>query len=376
MQFIGSEMTDALSHDQLTSFDEAWYLRSYPQAKEEIGNGLARNAEEHFRKFGIFRGYLPNSLAVRAENPAAPPSRFGGMWTDSGNAMDLLRGKHTLGLVSDDQAALLEAWIRDGYVILKGALSSEVLERAARDLERAYSDEPTGTIFDCVDALPRISTYLPHHREVPAKALDTHWLFSTTRDAIFAPALVDFIQSVFERRPMATQTLGFWRGSQQDCHQDSAYVSYTLNMHFCASWIAFEDVTPGAGELFYYPGSHKLPDYTYPDGLKNIIDSGRLYPDAPISTAISDHTAHLPGRAEAVGLKRQTFLAKAGDALIWSADLAHGGMPISTEVTRKSLVTHYVPAELTPLYFEQAASRIRLHEDRFPYSTSVYDRQG
>ena len=45
---------------------------------------------------------------------------------------------------------------------------------------------------------------------------------------------------------------------------------------------------------------------------------------------------------------------------------------ISNAVTRKNLVTHYVPSELAPLYFEDSPCKVRLHEGVYPYSTSVY----
>jgi hypothetical protein len=57
-------------------------------------------------------------------------------------------------------------------------------------------------------------------------------------------------------------------------------------------------------------------------------------------------------QASGAGLSTGRFLAKRGDILIWSADLAHGGRPISSTLTRKSVVTHYCPAELAPGYFE------------------------
>ena len=358
----------ASTHD----FDAQWYLDSYPLVSSEIGAGAARDPEEHYRKIGRYRGYLPNYAERRPDNPAAPPSKFGGMWTDHGNALDLLAGKHELGLENDDQAALLSQWIRDGYVIIKNALPPSILDPARADLEAAYRGDLPNVIMECVEQQPRLSTFLPHHATLPTKALDLHWLLPSTRRAIFAPKITDFLESVFERRPMASQTLGFWRGSQQGSHQDSAYVSYSLNMHFCASWIAYEDVQQGAGELLFYPGSQKLPEYLYVDGLKNIVDADRLHPQNVLSQQIAQHVNELPGRAAEAGLTEHTFLGKAGDVLIWSADLAHGGKPISANATRMSMVTHYCPKELTPLFFEQAKREIRFHDEVYPYATSVY----
>ena len=51
------------------------------------------------------------------------------------------------------------------------------------------------------------------------------------------------------------------------------------------------------------------------------------------------------------GLSIQRFQAKKGDVLIWAAGLMHGGSLVEQPArTRKSLVTHYCPADLHPMY--------------------------
>lgn len=45
-----------------------------------------------------------------------------------------------------------------------------------------------------------------------------------------------------------------------------------------------------------------------------------------------------------MGLEQKTFRPRKGDVLIWSADLVHGGSPVTDpSLTRKSLVGHYCP---------------------------------
>ncbi len=349
--------------------DVSWYLRTYPQVVSELERGLT--PEEHYDRVGRYRGYLPRADAQRLEWPDRPQSRFGGLWTDQANALDLVDGKLDLGMINAQQADTLREWIRDGYVILKGALPSQMVEGARAELDKAYSGGFPDVVFDCDYHAPKISTFRSYHRDLPTKALDLHWQSQATRDAIFAPKILEFLYLVFQRRPMATQTLGFFRGSAQGGHQDAAYVSYSNYMHFAASWIALEDVTPGAGELFYYPGSQKLPDYLYPGENKNIIDTQRRNPQLNISSFITEHVNMLPDLCARRGIEQQRFTAKAGDVLIWSADLVHGGSPISSDATRKSMVTHYCPKELVPLYFEDGPREIRFHESGNPYTTGL-----
>jgi ectoine hydroxylase-related dioxygenase (phytanoyl-CoA dioxygenase family) len=182
-------------------------------------------------------------------------------------------------------------------------------------------------------------------------------------------------ESDSERRAFATQTLSFWRGSAQGAHQDSAYVNYSLPMQFLASWIALEDVSPDSGELFYYVGSHRMPEFLYIDRFKGVEEAGRLNPGFNLQPQIRHHVQRIPIVAAEMKLPARQFLAKRGDILIWSADLAHGGSPISTTTTRKSVVTHYTTAEAVPSYFELHPGKVRASYRGDSYSSAHYDFQ-
>ncbi|MFN2624275.1 MAG: phytanoyl-CoA dioxygenase family protein, partial [Chthoniobacterales bacterium] len=106
-----------------------------------------------------------------------------------------------------------------------------------------------------------------------------HWVSDPIRDLIFAPKVLSFLHLIFERRVLASQSLGFWRGSAQEGHQDSAYVNYSLPMQFAASWIALEDVQEGAGELFYHVGSHRMAEHLYRGKFKGLADAERAGAD-------------------------------------------------------------------------------------------------
>jgi glycosyltransferase involved in cell wall biosynthesis len=90
------------------------------------------------------------------------------------------------------------------------------------------------------------------------------------------------------------------------------------------------------------------------------------------------HQRYLAGlheRAGASGHERRRFLPRKGDALIWSADLAHGGSPVADDaLTRKSLVCHYSPADVRPYFFYQhpVAPAIRPAAGGAAYCSSYY----
>lgn len=362
-------MGKAFDETGADAFDPAWYAAAYPQAAEDIRRGRASDAHDHYLRLGRFRGYLPNARAERPRDPAAVRSAFGGLWTDQGNALDLVEGRHALGWIDRREADLLRSFITDGYVILRGAVPAWTLRRAAGALEDAYAGRMKALRFCCPDLGFEVGDWDARVRELPAKALEIHAHSAAVRDLILCKSIVRFLSLVFERPPMATQTLGFYRGSGQQGHQDTAYVTYSLPLQFAASWIALEDVTEGAGELFYRVGSHQLGDFLYDGRSKGVSDARRLNPDWTSEADEARHVESLVRRSEQLGYREERFLARRGDVLIWSADLVHGGKPTSTAHTRKSIVTHYCPWDVAPLYFETHRAPIRRHRSGAFYST-------
>ena len=113
-----------------------------------------------------------------------------------------------------------------------------------------------------------------------------------------------------------------------------------------------EDIRPGSGELMYFAGSHRLPEYLFGGKYKhwNVKRDG--------DEQHAEWRELMYTNAERMSLEQTTFLPKKGDVLIWSADLAHGGSRVTDpSLTRKSLVGHYCPSRVEPLYF-------RLQPDR------------
>lgn len=354
-------------------FDSEWYLHSYPLAVEEITEGRASSAMEHYLTLGKARGWLPFAAAVRPHNAAAMEREFGGLWIDLPNASDIIAGRLETGQITIQDAELLNSFVRDGYVVLRNAIPPALLSEARSALDDAYAGAHPRLRFECHQLDRNHLHWRPEINPFPAKALDLHMFSAAIRDLIFAPAIMRFLGQIFEARPLASQTLGFLRGSAQPAHQDSAYVVYSIARQFAASWIALEDVSAEAGELFYYPGSHKFTDYLYAGQHKSVSEAmrnGMTLPEA--QEAVRQHEASLPERANALGLAKQTFLAKAGDVLIWHADLAHGGQPVSKTVTRKSVVTHYCPRFLAPAFMEKSPLPLFQHHSGGRFTTHLY----
>jgi ectoine hydroxylase-related dioxygenase (phytanoyl-CoA dioxygenase family) len=113
-------------------------------------------------------------------------------------------------------------------------------------------------------------------------------------------------------------------------------------MKLAASWLALEDIKPGTGELEYYVGSHRAPDFLFA-GEHKWLEAAPHEHDKFLASLHED--------ASKYGFQKSSFLGDEGDVLIWHADLAHGGGVITKpDSTRQSLVTHFTPKTLNPPY--------------------------
>lgn len=166
------------------------------------------------------------------------------------------------------------------------------------------------------------------------------------------PRILDLLSRLYGRRAFPFQTLNFPVGTQQEAHSDSMHFSSVPERFMCGVWLALEDIDEGNGALEYYPGSHKLPIYTNEHiGL--------------CAAVARDKDAHYPAYVslwkqivQAHGLRKETFSARKGQALIWSANLLHGGgAHLDPQRTRWSQVTHY--------YFENCAYYTPVTSDPF-----------
>ncbi|MCR9196183.1 MAG: phytanoyl-CoA dioxygenase family protein [Hyphomonas sp.] len=176
------------------------------------------------------------------------------------------------------------------------------------------------------------------------------------RVAVHQP-IIDLLSQLYGRRAFPFQTLNFEVGTQQKPHSDTYHFNSSPERFMCGVWVALEDISPDAGPLIYYPGSHKLPILK-----RTELGGTQLYPD---------YEKHIQRLVEDHGLQPEYGLLKRGQALIWSANLIHGGSARKNpELTRRSQVTHYYFEDCayhTPLDFDPERGT---HFIRQPYDLS------
>ncbi|NJN44140.1 MAG: phytanoyl-CoA dioxygenase family protein, partial [Anaerolineae bacterium] len=71
------------------------------------------------------------------------------------------------------------------------------------------------------------------------------------------------------------QTLDFRVGSEQRAHPDTVHFNSYPPRFLAGVWVALEDVGEDNGTLFYYPGSHKLPEAGFAELGLRVLNHNR-----------------------------------------------------------------------------------------------------
>lgn len=207
--------------------------------------------------------------------------------------------------------AEIDDFQRDGILIIESGLPDPVLDGIVSDLAvlpaKHAAQYSAGRIQDAWTMCPNIHM----------AAADT--------------SIMNRLRQLYRAEPQPFQTLNFPRGTEQAGHADNIHFNSEPFGMMCGVWLALEDIGPEQGPLIYYPGSHKLPEINFEDlGLEPTYDKYKQYEEG-IAAKIKEH-----------GFSPRYGTVKKGQAIIWAANVLHGGSPQTNKsLTRLSQVTHY-----------------------------------
>jgi ectoine hydroxylase-related dioxygenase (phytanoyl-CoA dioxygenase family) len=222
-------------------------------------------------------------------------------------------------VLSDEEKAFVKSFAENGYVIFDPQLEEPLIDA----LNNSMAPQ-----FDKIE-------------EGGDKRIQDAWTYNdNVRKLAVSDTVLDKLRLLYQREPIPFQTLNFPVGTQQKTHSDMVHFNSIPQRFMCGVWVALEDITNDNGPLHYYPGSHKLPFYDMIDlGVKA---SDNIETKKAIMAYAVDYTNFIQEIIQALALKKQTLTIKKGQAMIWSANLLHGGEKINTPgATRHSQVTHY-----------------------------------
>lgn len=204
----------------------------------------------------------------------------------------------------------------EGYVAFDLGLPMDVIDGVVRDLDGKYPPS----------VVPK-----EHGPPYPQRFQDAWKISRNAHRIAVAPRILQALRELYHREPLPFQTLNFPVGTQQLVHSDTIHFNSAPAGFMAGGWVALEDLDMDNGPLIYYPGSHKLPEYTMAHvGVPGVASNYPLY-ETFMQKVVKDFD-----------LKPDYGLIKKGQAIIWAANLIHGGsMMRNPHRTRHSQVTHY-----------------------------------
>lgn len=305
--------------------DPDYYLRAYPQAAAEIAAGRAVGAAMHYLRFGRARGYRPNA-ALPAPAATAMPPVFPWLWTDLPHAADLIDGRLALGSLSERQAALLHGWVRDGFIVLADPFDPHALAAAALDLERAFAGACPDLLFSCGAVALEPVHWQPEINPYPAAALDLHFMSRAVRELLFAEPLAEMLGLLFDSPALLAHSRGTLREAAQTLQRDGAGVGYSLPRQWVTAFVMLDEATGAADAPACFPGSHRIPPA---QGRKP-------------EQLLAEHD-----------IAPQTLSWTRGQVVLRHPALLHSAGSAPDGVTRRCILAQYCPAYVAPHYAER-----------------------
>jgi ectoine hydroxylase-related dioxygenase (phytanoyl-CoA dioxygenase family) len=219
---------------------------------------------------------------------------------------------------------MLAEFEKNGYIIFN-INDDELIQEVNSDVDKIINDQNFKTnskIYSYNDA-PRIVESYKHS-------------LACARLAKY-PAVIDMLTKLYSATPLPFSTINFIRSTQQPLHSDYVHFGTVPELLLAGSWIALEDIHPDSGPLQVVPGSHKLEIFEYakllggaPKALSEIKKQYSIYENW-VKKYIEDNH-----------IKPVTPVMKAGDCIIWAANLLHGSPDcLDNSLSRKSQVTHW-----------------------------------
>lgn len=246
--------------------------------------------------------------------------------------------------LSEEDKNFVKHYADEGYVIFDPQIDNSVLDAIIEELKPR---------FDKIDDND--------------KRIQDAWLFNEkVRQIASSEVVYEKLRLLYQREPIPFQTLNFPVGTQQNTHSDMIHFNSIPQRFMCGVWVALEDITDDNGPLHYYPGSHKLPFYDMLDiGVKA---SAHREKKKAMMAYLENYETFIQDIIKTLGLKKQVLNIKKGQAMIWSANLLHGGETIRRQgASRHSQVTHYYFENCmyySPKYSDIAINKIYLTDLR------------
>lgn len=222
-----------------------------------------------------------------------------------------------------------------GYIIVDLELSEEFLDKVVEEMYSAVRRDSTTkqAEFYTYSNSPRIFE---------------EWRNSDSiRELCLNAKLISTLELLYNKEAFPFSTINFIKGSNQPLHSDAIHFHTIPQLWMSGVWVALENTTLENGTLNIVPGSHRWPVFDY-DSLK------LLHPDSIEDGEKENYRVYeefIRQLVEAQGGEILPVPLKKVQALVWAANLLHGGMKIVDEnSTRLTQAIHYFYKDCSKYY--------------------------
>jgi phytanoyl-CoA hydroxylase len=259
-----------------------------------------------------------------------------------------------LNLRSDD--ALRKYYADRGYVVIRGLIPQELCAHARAAYEKEVKGFKRPLYRQTTSGAPEKHRFTPsgfmENSILNVHDLRTDWFPEFKKDALEVlthPNMQKALKTILGESGQLVQSMYFEGNPATWPHQDTYYLDSEKIGSMVAVWVAIEDIKPGAGRFYIYPGSHKI----------DIKKNGGDFDIAFNHDRYKKLTASL---IESKDLQVEAPALRQGDVLFWNSKTIHGSLPTTqAQYSRSSFTGHYIPESHRFLQFQ---SRIKSFRSR------------
>lgn len=250
-------------------------------------------------------------------------------WVESDFAKKILE-KKKISKKLRDQAIF---FIDNGYLILRNVLKDKLVKNVIEDYNKIINSKKYKKNPDYF-----------HYNKYPR--VIEGWRKSKSIKMIAKNKIIEKILNFFyDKEPIPISTINFYAGTEQPLHSDYIHFGSSPELYLAGVWFALEKVDNNNGPLTIVPGSHKLKIINFSDFNLNIPQTSK-----ELKNYYSIYENYLLDIIKEKKLKTKKVLLNKGDAIIWAANLLHGGSKIKKNNSRLSQVVHYHFNKLDYIY--------------------------
>ena len=265
-----------------------------------------------YKKYGLKKKYYSSISSKDFNNIESPKNLY-----DRVNSKDKLSSDTNFQALPSRVQEHLFSWSDKGYVIIPSFFNEERIDEINAEIDQLINSNKANWRYR-------------------NKIMFSHKISDIIYKAGNDPLMHDTLKTLLGKPAKLFQSINFITGSNQKTHSDSIHMTTFPYGNLIAVWVALEDITADSGPLHYYSGSHKRPYLMN----KDFDNEGSFFKLGKHSYEAYENKVEEIIKDEKY--KKDVFLAKKGDILIWHANLLHGGESVTNEnSTRKSMVFHY-----------------------------------